>query len=462
MREFTEQELVRREKINHLVEKGIDPFGQRFDRTGFSTDIKEKYQDVDHDDFENMNDTATVAGRIMFIRKMGKASFFSIKDKKGSIQIYISINDVGEDAYNLFKTADLGDIVGVHGKIMKTKTGEVTIKCLEYTHLTKAVRPLPEKFHGLKDIEERYRRRYVDLIMNDEAKEVAFMRPKIIRCIQNYMDNQGFTEVETPVLTTLLTGASARPFVTHHNTQDLDMYLRIALELPLKRLLVGGMEAVYEIGRVFRNEGMDPKHNPEFTLMEAYLAYSNLEGMMDLTENMFQTIARDVFDKMTYNWCGDEIDLTGPWKRISMVDAIEEQVGVDFKQHISLEEAKVLAKEHDIEVEDHFTVGHIINAFFEKYVEEVQPVAEMEIEHFSRYNSRSTKYDHASAVFSNYPSNLHLTSAHYLAMFNALSQSRSEKATGKYACAVHALATISSSYRQFIVELFRNYRIFNQ
>lgn len=375
MREFTEQELVRREKINHLVEKGIDPFGQRFDRTGFSTDIKEKYQDVDHDDFENMNDTATVAGRIMFIRKMGKASFFSIKDKKGSIQIYISINDVGEDAYNLFKTADLGDIVGVHGKIMKTKTGEVTIKCLEYTHLTKAVRPLPEKFHGLKDIEERYRRRYVDLIMNDEAKEVAFMRPKIIRCIQNYMDNQGFTEVETPVLTTLLTGASARPFVTHHNTQDLDMYLRIALELPLKRLLVGGMEAVYEIGRVFRNEGMDPKHNPEFTLMEAYLAYSNLEGMMDLTENMFQTIARDVFDKMTYNWCGDEIDLTGPWKRISMVDAIEEQVGVDFKQHISLEEAKVLAKEHDIEVEDHFTVGHIINAFFEKYVEEtlIQP-----------------------------------------------------------------------------------------
>lgn len=375
MREFTEQELVRREKINHLVERGIDPFGQRFDRTGFSTDIKEKYQDVDHDDFENMNDTATVAGRIMFIRKMGKASFFSIKDKKGSIQIYISINDVGEDAYNLFKTADLGDIVGVHGKIMKTKTGEVTIKCLEYTHLTKAVRPLPEKFHGLKDIEERYRRRYVDLIMNDEAKEVAFMRPKIIRCIQNYMDNQGFTEVETPVLTTLLTGASARPFVTHHNTQDLDMYLRIALELPLKRLLVGGMEAVYEIGRVFRNEGMDPKHNPEFTLMEAYLAYSNLEGMMDLTENMFQTIARDVFNKMTYNWCGDEIDLTGPWKRISMVDAIKEQVGVDFKQHISLEEAKVLAKEHDIEVEDHFTVGHIINAFFEKYVEEtlIQP-----------------------------------------------------------------------------------------
>lgn len=375
MREFTEQELVRREKINNLVEKGIDPFGQRFDHDDFSIDIKEKYKDVNHDAFENMDDTATVAGRIMFIRKMGKASFFSIKDKKGSIQIYISINDVGEETYNLFKSADLGDIVGVHGKIMKTKTGEVTIKCLEYTHLTKALRPLPEKFHGLTDIEERYRRRYVDLIMNDEAKKVAFMRPKIIRCIQNYMDNQGFTEVETPVLTTLLTGASARPFVTHHNTQDLDMYLRIALELPLKRLLVGGMEAVYEIGRVFRNEGMDPKHNPEFTLMEAYLAYSNLEGMMDLTENMYQTIARDVCGKMTYNWCGDEINLTGPWKRISMVDAIKEQTGVDFKQNISLDEAKDLAKKHDIEVEDHFTIGHIINAFFEKYVEEtlIQP-----------------------------------------------------------------------------------------
>ena len=213
----------------------------------------------------------------MFIRKMGKASFFTIQDKTGKIQVYISINDIGEDTYNLFKSADLGDIVGVKGKVMKTKTGEVTIKCMEYTHLVKALRPLPEKFHGLTDIEERYRRRYVDLIMNEESKKAAFDRPKIIRSIRNFMDNRGYTEVETPVLTTLLTGASARPFVTHHNTQDLDMYLRIALELPLKRLLVGGMESVYEIGRVFRNEGMDPKHNPEFTLMEAYQAFANLE-----------------------------------------------------------------------------------------------------------------------------------------------------------------------------------------
>ena len=375
MKELTDQEIVRREKAENIRNFGMDPFGQKFDRTDFAQDIKDKYQDVEHDAFESMDDTATVAGRIMFIRKMGKASFFSIQDKTGKIQVYISINDIGEDAYSLFKTADIGDIVGVYGKIMKTQTGEITIKCLKYTHLVKALRPLPEKFHGLTDIEERYRRRYVDLIMNEESKKVAFTRPKIIRCIQNYMDSIGFTEVETPVLTTLLTGASARPFVTHHNTQDLDMYLRIALELPLKRLLVGGMEAVYEIGRVFRNEGMDPKHNPEFTLMEAYLAYSNLEGMMDMTEAMFTKIANEVMGKMVYNWCGNEINLQGPWRRVSMVDAIKEQTGIDFKQEMSLEEAKKLASEHDIIVEEHFSVGHIINAFFEKYVEEtlIQP-----------------------------------------------------------------------------------------
>ena len=376
MREFTEQELIRREKAEHLKELNIDPFGQKFERNGYSSEIKEKYQDVEHDKFEEINDEYTVAGRIMFIRKMGKASFFTIQDKTGRIQIYISINDIGEEAYTLFKTADIGDIVGVRGKVMKTKTGEVTLKCLEYTHLVKALRPLPEKFHGLVDIEERYRRRYVDLIMNEEAKNVAFMRPRIIRCIQNFMDNRGFTEVETPILSTLLTGASARPFITHHNTQNLDMYLRIAIELPLKRLLVGGMEAVYEIGRVFRNEGMDPKHNPEFTLMEAYLAYSDLEGMMDLTEEMFQTIAREVTKKMTYIWYGHEINLEGPWKRVSMTDAIKEQTGIDFKKEMSVEEALKLAEEHHIEVQEHEkSVGHIINLFFEKYVEEtlIQP-----------------------------------------------------------------------------------------
>ena len=375
-RQFTEQELVRREKMGKIRSLGMDPFGSRFDRDSFAADLKEKYKDVEHEEFESMTDTATVAGRIMFIRKMGKASFFSIKDKTGPIQIYISINDIGEESYNLFKSADIGDIVGVYGKIMKTKTGELTIKCLKYTPLVKALKPLPEKFHGLTDIEERYRRRYVDLIMNDDSKKVAFTRPKIIRCIQNFMDSRGFTEVETPILNTLLTGASARPFITHHNTQDMDMYLRIALELPLKRLLVGGMEAVYEIGRTFRNEGMDPMHNPEFTLMEAYLAYSNLEGMMEMTESMFKTIAEKIFNKYTFNWNGNEINLEGTWKRISMVDSIKEVTGIDFKKEMSVEEALKLAKEHDIEVEEHqHNVGHIINLFFEKYVEEtlIQP-----------------------------------------------------------------------------------------
>ena len=376
MRELTDQEKVRREKAENIKKLGMDPFGQKFERTDFAIDIKEKFKDVEHDEFENREDYVTVAGRIMFIRKMGKASFFSIQDKTAKIQIYISINDIGEDSYTLFKTADIGDIVGVYGKVMKTQTGEITIKCLKYTHLVKALRPLPEKFHGLTDIEERYRRRYVDLIMNEDSKRVAFLRPKIIRCIQNYMDNLGFTEVETPVLTTLLTGASARPFITHHNTQDIDMYLRIALELPLKRLLVGGMEAVYEIGRVFRNEGMDPKHNPEFTLMEAYLAYSDLEGMMNMTEGMYTTIAKEVCGKTTFNFCGQEIDLKGPWKRISMTDAIKEKTGIDFKKIKTVKKCLELAEEHGIELEEHEkSYGHIINKFFEKYVEEtlIQP-----------------------------------------------------------------------------------------
>ncbi len=374
-RNYTEQELVRREKAEKLRSLGLDPFGDRYDRDSLASDIKEKYKDLTHEELESMDEHAKVAGRIMFIRKMGKASFFSIQDKSGKIQIYISINDIGEEDYTLFKTADIGDIVGVEGKIMKTMTGEVTIKCLKYTHLVKALKPLPEKFHGLQDKEERYRRRYVDLIMNEESKRTAFLRPKIIRCIQNFMDNRGFTEVETPILNTLLTGASARPFITHHNTQDLDMYLRIALELPLKRLLVGGMEAVYEIGRTFRNEGMDAMHNPEFTLMEAYLAYSNLDGMMEMTESMFKTIAKEIFNKDTFIWNGNEINIAGEWKKISMTDAIKEKTGIDFR-NITLEEALKLATEHGIELAEHEkALGHIINLFFEKYVEEtlIQP-----------------------------------------------------------------------------------------
>ena len=370
-RVLTEQEIVRREKAEKIREMGLDPFGQRYERDSFAEELKEKYKDTTHDEFENMDDTARVVGRIMFIRKMGKASFFNIQDKTGKIQIYISINDVGEESYTLFKTADIGDIVGVYGKVMKTNSGELTIKCLEYTHLVKALRPLPEKFHGLTDIEERYRRRYVDLIMNDESRRVAFMRPRIIRCIQNFLDNEGFVEVETPILTSLLTGASARPFVTHHNAQDIDMYLRIALELNLKRLLVGGMERVYEIGRTFRNEGMDPQHNPEFTMMEIYQAYSDLDGMMDLTERLYKEIAEKVCGKTTFKYLGHEIDLSGNWRRVSMTDAIKEKTGIDFRKITDLDECLKLASEHEIELENHEKqYGHIVNKFFEKYVEE--------------------------------------------------------------------------------------------
>ena len=372
----TDQELVRREKANKIKEMGIDPFGHVFNRTHLSSEIRELYGDISHDELEEKDIMVTIAGRIMFIRKMGKASFFSIQDKMGKMQVYISINDVGEDIYNLFKSADIGDIVGVTGKVMKTKTGEMTVKCLEYTHLVKSLRVLPEKFHGLTNIEDRLRKRYLDLICNEEAKKIAFVRPKIIRAIQEFMDNEGYVEVETPILTNLLTGASARPFITHHNTLDIDMYLRIALELPLKRLLVGGMESVYEIGRTFRNEGMDPKHNPEFTLMEAYKAYSNLEGMMDQTERMFKFVANKAMGKSVFNWYGNEIDLSKPFNKISMAESIREKTGIDFKAIDSLDECLKLASEHDIVLEEHEkSYGHIINKFFEKYVEDslIQP-----------------------------------------------------------------------------------------
>lgn len=370
MREFSEQELVRREKANKLRESGIDPFGHRFEVTDFSKDIKDKYQDMTHDELDELHKEVTVAGRIMFIRKMGKASFFSIKDKLGNIQIYISINDVGEETYTLFKSADIGDIVGIKGILMKTQTGEITIKCLEYTHLVKALRPLPEKYHGLNDVEERYRRRYVDLIMNDDARRIAFARPKIIRSIRKYLDNLGYTEVETPVLNTILGGAAAKPFITHHNVQNIDMYLRIATELPLKRLLVGGMDAVYEIGRLFRNEGMDRKHNPEFTTIELYKAFSDLEGMMDICEGIISTAAYELNGTYEVDFLGAHINLAPKYKRAHMVDLIKEKTGIDFFQDMSFEDAKKLALEHGIEVEKHFGYGHIVNAFFENFVEE--------------------------------------------------------------------------------------------
>ena len=370
MREFSEQELVRREKLEKIRDLGIDPFGHKYPVTDYSLDIKNKYKDYSHEELENANVEVSVAGRIMFIRKMGKASFFSLKDKLGNIQVYISINDVGEEVYSLFKTADIGDIVGVKGHLMLTGTGEITVKCLEYTHLVKALRPLPEKYHGLSDVEERFRRRYVDLIMNDEARKVAFARPKIIRSIQHYLDNLGYVEVETPILGTILGGAAAKPFITHHNAQNIDMYLRIATELNLKRLLVGGMDAVYEIGRIFRNEGMDKKHNPEFTTIELYKAYSDLEGMMDITEGIVSTCAMELNGTYEVDFLGHHISFAPGFRRVHMVDLIKEKTGIDFFQVTSLEEAKKLAEEHGVEIENHFQFGHIVNAFFEKFVED--------------------------------------------------------------------------------------------
>ncbi len=370
MREFTEQELVRREKLTKFKELGIDPFGHKYDVSDFSCEIKEKYAAKTHEELEELNEEVSIAGRIMFIRKMGKASFFSIKDKLGNIQVYISINDIGEEAYNLFKSADIGDIVGVRGTVMKTGTGEITIKCLKYTHLVKSLKPLPEKYHGLSDVEERYRRRYVDLIMNDEARKIAFARPKIIRSIQNYLDNLGYVEVETPILGTILGGAAARPFITHHNAQDIDMYLRIATELNLKRLLVGGMDAVYEIGRIFRNEGMDKKHNPEFTTIELYKAFSDLEGMMDVAEGIMSTCQMEVNGTYELDYLGHHISLAPGFRRAHMVDLIKEKTGVDFFKVTSTEEAKKIAQEHKVPIEEHFLYGHIVNAFFEEFVED--------------------------------------------------------------------------------------------
>ena len=373
---LTDQEQVRRDKMNALAEKGLDPFGQAYERTAFSGKIRADYAEKTLEELEALNVNVKIAGRIMSKRRMGKIGFMHIQDRDGSIQVVVKKQVVGDEIYELFKASDLGDIIGIEGTVIKTQAGELSVEAKEYTHLVKALRPLPEKFHGLTDKEERYRRRYVDLIMNEDSKRVAFLRPAIISCIRNYMSTQGFTEVETPILSTLLTGASARPFITHHNTQNLDMYLRIALELPLKRLLVGGMEAVYEIGRVFRNEGMDTNHNPEFTLMEAYLAYSNLEGMMNLTEGMYKTIAKDVIGKMNYHYNGYDISLDGEWARVSMTDAIKEKTGIDFKAIHDLDECLKLAEEHQIELEEHEKqYGHIINKFFEKYVEEtlIQP-----------------------------------------------------------------------------------------
>ena len=405
---LTEQEIVRRQKMEDLRAKGIDPFGSRYERTATTGEIKAKYGDKTKEELEELAVKVRVAGRIMTKRRNGKISFMHLQDKDGQIQIYLRYDVLGEEAYDLFKTSDIGDIVGIAGEVMRTQTGELSVKALEYTHLSKALRPLPEKFHGLQDKEEARRRRYVDLIMNEDARRIAFTRPKIIRGIQRYLENMGFVEVETPVLNPILGGAAAKPFVTHHNALDMDFYLRIATELSLKRLIVGGMERVYEIGRLFRNEGMDATHNPEFTTVEAYMAYGDMTDMMNLAEGLINSLAKDVIGTTEITYRNQQISLAAPFRRLHMVDGIKEQTGINFFEITDLDEMLRLAKEHNIDVPKHQrSYGHIINLFFEKYVEEtlIQPTFvyghPIEISPLAKKNAKDPRFTDRFELFIN-------------------------------------------------------------
>ena len=365
---------ARREKLTALQEAGKDPFViTKFDQTHHSQEIKDNYDALE-------GKTVTIAGRMMFKRVMGKASFCNIQDLQGNIQSYVARDSVGEEPYADFKKFDVGDILGITGEVFKTKTGEISIHASEVTLLSKSLQVLPEKYHGLTNTDMRYRQRYVDLIMNQDVKDTFVKRSKIISCIRRYLDGQGFLEVETPMLVSNAGGAAARPFETHFNALDEDFKLRISLELYLKRLIVGGLERVYEIGRVFRNEGLDTRHNPEFTLMELYQAYTDYNGMMDLTENMFRHVAQEVLGTTTITYRGIKMDLGKPFERITMIDAVKKYADVDFKQITTLEEARAIAKEKYVEFEERHTKGDILNLFFEEYVEEhlIQPTFVMD------------------------------------------------------------------------------------
>ncbi len=381
---------IRRDKLTTLQEEGKDPFQiTKFDVTHHTTDIRENFEalEVIPEKDENGKDKTVelseipegkvvcLAGRMMFKRVMGKASFANIRDLKGDMQIYVSRNDLGDEDYALFKKYDVGDIIGIKGFVFKTRTGETSVHAKEVTLLSKSLQILPEKFHGLTDTDTRYRQRYVDLIMNPEVKNTFIKRSQILKEIRNFLDGRNFMEVETPMLVGNAGGAAARPFDTHYNALNEDVKLRISLELYLKRLIVGGMERVYEIGRVFRNEGVDTRHNPEFTLMELYQAYTDYEGMMELTESMFRYLAEKVCGTTTITYQGTEIDLGKPFRRLTMTDAVKEETGIDFDQVKTLEEARKLADEHKIAYEEHHKIGDILNLFFEEHCEEkmIQP-----------------------------------------------------------------------------------------
>ena len=360
---------VRREKLAELQQNGQDPFAiTTYDVTHHTSDVKEQFETL-------QGTTVSIAGRLMSKRVMGKASFCNVQDLKGKIQAYVAKDSVGEDEYKAFKRMDIGDIVGLKGEVFTTKTGEISIHVSDITLLSKSLQILPEKFHGLTNTDMRYRQRYVDLIMNEDVKDTFIKRSQILRAIRSYLDGQGFMEVETPMLVSNAGGAAARPFMTHFNALDEDLKLRISLELYLKRLIVGGLERVYEIGRVFRNEGVDTRHNPEFTLMELYQAYTDYHGMMDLTENLYRHVAQTVLGTTTITYNGIEMDLGKPFARLTMVDAVKQYSGVDFSEIHTLEEARAVAKEHHVEFEERHKRGDILNLFFETFVEEhlIQP-----------------------------------------------------------------------------------------
>ncbi|MBJ7967425.1 lysine--tRNA ligase [Bacillus cereus] len=373
--ELNDQLLVRREKLHNLREQGIDPFGKRFERTNSTTDLVSLYGEFSKEELEEKEITVSIAGRIMTKRGKGKAGFAHIQDLHGQVQIYVRKDTVGDEEYELFTTADLGDLVGIEGKVFKTNVGELSVKATGFTLLTKSLRPLPDKYHGLKDVEQRYRQRYLDLITSMESRETFVTRSKIIREMRRYLDDNGYLEVETPMMHAIAGGASARPFTTHHNALDMELYMRIAIELHLKRLIVGGLEKVYEIGRVFRNEGVSTRHNPEFTMIELYEAYADYNDIMKLTENMVAHIAKKVLGTTTIQYGDYEINLEPEWTRLHMVDAIKQHSGADFWNLMSVEEARELAKEHNVEIKDTMEVGHIINEFFEQKVEDklIQP-----------------------------------------------------------------------------------------
>lgn len=373
--ELNDQLMVRRQKMTELANQGLDPFGAKYERSHLAAELISQYGELEKEDVDSQNIEVSLAGRIMTKRGKGKAGFAHIQDLSGQIQIYVRQDAVGEEAYEIFGNADLGDIVGVKGLLFKTKVGELSIKVTTFTHLTKALRPLPDKFHGLKDVEQRYRQRYLDLITSEDSKRTFITRSKIIQSMRRYLDGQGFLEVETPMLHAIAGGAAARPFITHHNALDMELYMRIAIELHLKRLIVGGLEKVYEIGRVFRNEGISTRHNPEFTMIELYEAYADYKDIMNLTENLIAHVAQEVLGTTKIPYGDDIIDLSVGWKRIHMVDAVKEVTGVDFFEPMTVEQAREHAKAHQVEIKDSHEVGHIINEFFEQKVEEtlVQP-----------------------------------------------------------------------------------------